>query len=172
MGSSKKSYLFSVLVVLVAWILGGCVSRSEYEELQQQKTSLVQEIKVLRDEKATLEATLSSREMKSIGALEDRLHDCEVRVGETKEACVTLTTEARTAGYYQGAAEFNASLQVVGLPRSDGWWVFASHYYEFQVRLRDEVLFTLAVETEDKQPPLQQSLALVSELTRVMTFKG
>jgi hypothetical protein len=166
----KQAFLSLVLVVSVAWTLGGCVSRSKYEELQQQQAELLQEIKVLREERATLEATLSSREMKSIGALEDRLRDCEKRVGETKEACVALTAEARKAGYYQGAADFNASLQVVGLPRSDGWWVFASHYYEFQVRLRDEALFSVMIETEDKQPPLHQSLALVSELTRVMRF--
>ena len=153
-------------------IAGGCVSKGSYQRIEEENSLLLTEMATLKAENARLRDTLNSRQMKSIGGLEDQLLECGARVEDTKTACTELTRKAEEAGFYMGAAEFNASLQVSGFPRSDGWWIFASHYYEFQVRLRDEVLYSQIVETEHEQPPLQQSLALVSELTRVMNFKG
>ncbi len=192
MTKPRAHVLFPLLGAFTVFLAVGCVSSKEYEKLVAENAKLEEqaknarsemiaaagrevdvrrEMEALHGEKVALEATLSSKQMQNITGLEDRLRDCKSSVTETKKACDRLIAETEKSGYYKGAAEFNASLQVAGVPRSDGWWVFASHYYEFQVQLRGEPLFNFVIETEQEQPPMQQSLAMVSELTKIMTFK-
>jgi hypothetical protein len=154
------------LVLLGVLILAtSCVSRSTYNELKE-------ELRREREEEMALRDELNSRKLKRIEALEIRLSSCQQQIVATKEAGERMAKKAEEAGYYRDAAEFNSSLQVVGVPSSDGSWLFAEHYYTFQVRLAGQPLYSMTVETEEEMPPVLQGLALLSELSEVMPYKS
>lgn len=145
-------------------IASGCVSRSAYKDLEAR-------LKAAEREKSALKEELDSRKMKRIEAMEVQLASCNHEVAYTKEAGEKLAKKAEEAGYYRGAADFNRSLQIVGLPNSSGAWIFADHFYTFQVKVAGQPLYSMTIETEDEMPPVLQGLAMLAELSEVLPYK-
>ncbi len=162
---AKKRTVLALLGLLSCLAFApGCVSRSSYKDLEAQ-------LRKVEQEKTALTEELNSRKMKRIEAMEIQLASFNQEVAYTKEAGEKLAKKAEEAGYYRGAADFNRSLQVVGLPTSTGSWIFADHYYTFQVKLAGQPLYSMTVETENEMPPVLQGLTLLAELSEVMPYR-
>lgn len=166
-GAGRLSHRIIIILNIFSMFIAmsGCVSRAAYNELEE-------ELRKERAERTLLSNELNSRKMKRVESLEIQLSSCQQQIVAAKEAGERMATKAEEAGYYRGASEFNRSLQVVGAPSSTGSWIFAEHYYTFQVSLKGQPLYSMTVETEEEMPPVFQGLALLSELSEVMPYRS
>lgn len=154
--------------MLVAFLISGCVSKASYNDLLAEKAKLESKVRQEGLEKAAILKELRSRQMKSIEMLEVKLDACEQRIVQAGE----YAKKAEEAGYYRGAADLNRSIQVIGAPRREGWWIFGNNFYTLEVRIAGETSYSMTVETEEELPPAAQGVAVVAQLARALTFKS
>jgi outer membrane murein-binding lipoprotein Lpp len=155
--------------VIVAFVLtSGCVSKSTHNELLAEKAKLESRLQQEGVEKAAILKELRSRQMKDIEMLEVKLDACEQRIVQAKD----YAKKAEEAGYYRGAADLNRSIQIIGAPQKEGWWIFADDFYTLQVRIAGEPLYSMTIETEQELPPTAQGVAMIAQLAKALTFKS
>lgn len=157
-----------VLLVLLACLSVGCVRKSTYDELVAKGEDLEAKLQKERAEKESILAELQSRKMKSIELLETKLGACEERILQEK----AYAKKAEEAGYYRGASDLNRSIQVKGVPSSDGFWLFADNYYRFEVWIAGNPAYTVTVETDEAEPPLVEGVKMVARLSKALTFRS
>ena len=105
-----KRVLLSLLIFTLAC---SCVSKSKYNDLQNEYKELENELEELRSEKDNIERVLAEHNM-NIAELEDKLSAFEERMELTKGTIITARDCLKDAIFWRNAGDIDMAFNCVG----------------------------------------------------------